>query len=69
MCDLIIYFNCKYFHDDNSNIAVTIGNFSKIVTPILLPLVRLKDPNVQKVIRSIKVKNNTKRNERVNSSN
>lgn len=56
LCDLIIYFNCKYFHNDNSEFAITIGNISKIGTPIILPLVRLKDPNVQKVIKLILLK-------------
>ncbi|KAL4506845.1 hypothetical protein ABPG72_001266 [Tetrahymena utriculariae] len=49
--NLLAGLNCSYFQDPSMNVLITIGNAAKIGTPIILSIIRYKDPTIKKKVR------------------
>jgi 1-phosphatidylinositol-4-phosphate 5-kinase len=43
--------NCEIFFEDRLDIFITIGNTAKLATPIVLSIMRYKDPNIKKKLK------------------
>jgi hypothetical protein len=48
--NLLATINCSFVHNSKLNYVVNIGNFAKLMTPIVLPLIRMKDPYMNRII-------------------
>jgi hypothetical protein len=56
IANVVAFLNCQYIQDPKTNLFITIGNLAKLGTPLILPLVRLKDPSLQtKIFKKKKV--------------
>lgn len=49
----IVGLNCKYIHDPNLNIFVTVCNVSKISLPFILTIYRYLDPGIRLRVKKI----------------
>ncbi|KAL4490222.1 hypothetical protein ABPG72_004261 [Tetrahymena utriculariae] len=46
-----LFFNCKYIHEQYLTYFQTVGNTAKVLSSILLPIIRIKDPYLRSIIR------------------
>ncbi len=51
LCNLMAGLNCEIFFEDRLDIFITIGNTAKLATPIVLSIMRYKDPNIKKKLK------------------
>lgn len=51
LSNLLAGLNCEYFQNPSFNVVITIGNAAKIITPIVLSVIRYKDPTIKKKVR------------------
>ncbi|EAR85121.2 SecY subunit containing preprotein translocase (macronuclear) [Tetrahymena thermophila SB210] len=49
-----LFFNCQYVHQQYLTYFQTIGNTAKVLSSILLPMIRIKDPYLRSIIRQQK---------------
>lgn len=50
LSNLIAALNCRFLHSPALNIIITVGNAVKIGTPIILSIIRYKDPTIRKKV-------------------
>lgn len=48
--NLLAGLNCSDFHNPSLNVLITIGNVAKIGTPVVLSVIRYKDPTIKKKV-------------------
>jgi len=51
--NLFAALNCSSFHKPGLNVLITIGNAVKIISPIVLSIIRYKDPTIKKKVREV----------------
>ena len=53
---MIVNFNCFYWHINDLNVMITVGNITKLFSPVILTLIRFQDPFLKNLLLNFKNK-------------